>query len=189
VPANQDQVRLTLTAPPMPSKEPLTLSWEGRATIQGRQVVRPGVPAEDMMQAFAYRHLVPAQEMKVAVSGRNMFRTPVRILGEAPVKIPAGGTVRVRLAASTGTSAGRVHLELSDPPDGIAIKNVSPSGGGAEMVLQCDAAKAKPGLKGNLIVNAFADPPQLPGQAKTQAPQRRRPLGVLPAIPFEIVTP
>jgi len=189
VPANQDQVRLTLTVPTTPQKEPLTLSWEGRATIQGREVVRPAVPAEDMMQAFAYRHLVPAQEMKVAVSGRYASRPPVKIVGETPVKIPAGGTVRVRLAASTGTSVGRVHLELSDPPDGIAIKNVSPSGGGAEMVLQCDGAKAKPGLKGNLIVNAFGDAPELPGKAKTQTPQRRRPLGVLPAIPFEIVTP
>jgi hypothetical protein len=127
--------------------------------------------------------------MKVAVSGRYASRPPVKILGETPVKIPAGGTVRVQIAASTGTSVGKVHLELSDPPDGIAIKNVSSSGGGAEMVLQCDAAKAKPGLKGNLIVNAFGDASELPGKAKTQAPQRRRPLGVLPAIPFEVVTP
>jgi hypothetical protein len=198
VPANQDQVRLTLTAPPTPSQEPLTLSWEGRATIQGREVIRPAVPAEDMMQAFAYRHLVPAQEMKVAVSGRNMSRSPVRILGESPVRIPAGGTARVRIAAPALAFAGKIQLELSDPPDGIAIKNVSPSGaqygraywpGGAEIVLQCDAAKAKPGLQGNLIVNAFADAPELPGKAKTQAPQRRRPLGVLPAIPFEVVAP
>jgi len=189
VPANQDQVRLTLTAPPTPSPEPLTLSWEGRATIQGREVVRPAVPAEDMMQAFAYRHLVPAQEMKVAVSGRFASRSPVRILGESPVRIPAGGTARVQIAAFTGPSVGKVHLELSDPPDGIAIKNVSPSGGGTEIVLQCDAAKAKPGLQGNLIVNAFADAPELPGKAKAQAPQRRRPLGALPAIPFEVVTP
>ena len=189
VPANQDQVRLTLTAPPTASKEPLTLSWEGRATIQGREVVRPAVPAEDMMQAFAYRHLVPAQEMKVAVSGRNMSRSPVRILGESPVRIPAGGTARVRIAAPAFAFAGKIQLELSEPPDGIAIKDASPSGGGAEIVLQCDAAKAKPGLKGNLIVNAFADAPELPGKAKAQAPQRRRPLGVLPAIPFEVVMP
>jgi hypothetical protein len=140
-----------------------------------------------MMQAFAYRHLVPAKEMKVAVLGRYASRPPVKILGETPVKIPAGGTARVHIATSTGASVGKLHLELSDPPDGIAIKNVSPSGGDTEIVLQCDAAKAKPGLKGNLIVNAFADAPELPG--KTQGSQRRRPLGALPAIPFEVVAP
>jgi hypothetical protein len=76
VPANQDQVRLTLKVPPMPSKEPISLSLEGRAMIQGREVVRPAVPAEDMMQAFFYRHLVPAKELKIAVIARGTPKTP-----------------------------------------------------------------------------------------------------------------
>jgi hypothetical protein len=67
VPAGQDQVTLTLTVRPMPAKELVSLRLEGRATIEGHEVVRPVVPAEDMMQAFAYRHLVPAQELMVAV--------------------------------------------------------------------------------------------------------------------------
>jgi len=67
VPANQDQVRLTLKAPPRPLQHPLSLSIEGRVTLQGREVRRPAVPAEDMMQAFIYRHLVPANELRVAV--------------------------------------------------------------------------------------------------------------------------
>ena len=189
VPANQDQVRVTLTVPAMPSKEPLSLSLEGRATIQGREVSRPAVPAEDMMQAFAYRHLVPAQEMKVTVSARNMARSPVKILGETPVKIPAGGTARVQVETPTAGFLDRVQLELSEPPEGIAIKSVSAVREGAEIVLQCDAAKAKPGLQGNLIVNAFAAIPASSGTGKAQGNQRRAPLGSLPAIPFEIVTP
>ena len=48
-------------------EDPVNLVLEGRATIEGREVVRPAVPAEDMMQAFFYRHLVPAQELKVMV--------------------------------------------------------------------------------------------------------------------------
>ena len=189
VPANQDQVRVTLTVPAMPSKEPLSLSLEGRATIQGREVSRPAVPAEDMMQAFAYRHLVPAQEMKVTVSARNMARSPLKILGETPVRIPAGGTARVQVETPTARFLDRVQLELSEPPEGIAIKSVSAVREGAEIVLQCDAAKAKPGLQGNLIVNAFAAIPASSGTGKAQGNQRRAPLGSLPAIPFEIVTP
>jgi hypothetical protein len=68
VPANQDKATVTLSAPASPLKDPINLSLEGRATIDGQPVVRPAVPAEDMMQAFAYRHLVPAQELKVIVS-------------------------------------------------------------------------------------------------------------------------
>jgi hypothetical protein len=189
VPANQDQVRLTLTVPPVSPKEPLSLSLEGRATIQGREVWRPAVPAEDMMQAFAYHHLVPAKEMKVAVSGRNMARAPLRIVGGAPVRIPVGGTARVQVETPTPAFLDRVRLELSEPPSGIAIKNVSPSGGGAEIVLQCDAAKAKPGLRGNLIVSIFAVPAASADKGKAPGNQRRAPMGSLPAIPFEIVTP
>ncbi|MBI4579951.1 MAG: peptidase [Planctomycetes bacterium] len=78
VPAGQDQAKLTLTVPPASLDEPVSLGLEGRATIEEQAVVRPAVPAEDMMQAFAYRHLVPAKQLLVAVSGRRMPRNGVR---------------------------------------------------------------------------------------------------------------
>ncbi|MCX5655241.1 MAG: PPC domain-containing protein [Planctomycetota bacterium] len=190
VPSGQDQVRVTLTAPATPTQEPLSLSWEGRATIQGKEVVRQAVPAEDMMQAFAYRHLVPAQDMKVAVSGRNMAKSQIKIAGDTPVKIPVGGTAKVQFTAPLLAYAKQVHLELSDPPDGITIKSIAPCPGGTEVVLQSDAAKTKAGLKGNLIVNAFFTPAAPAAEkGKAPAPQRRAAVGSLPAIPFEIVTP
>ncbi|MBW8042045.1 MAG: peptidase [Planctomycetes bacterium] len=70
VPAGKDQMRLTLKVPPGPIKKAMSLSLEGRAEIQGRQVVRQAIPADDMMQAFIYRHLVCAKDLKVAVIGR-----------------------------------------------------------------------------------------------------------------------
>ena len=49
-------------------RQPLGLVIEGRATIGGREVVHAVVPAEDRMQAFLWRHLVPAESgMKVLV--------------------------------------------------------------------------------------------------------------------------
>jgi len=192
VPAGQDQVRLTLSVPPLAGKEPFSLSLEGRATIQGQELTRPAVPAEDMMQAFAYRHLVPAQELKVAVAGRPMRKTArgktaARIVGTRLVKIPAGGTARVQVGVPTSTLAGSLRLELSEPPEGIAIKEVSPAGRGTEIVLQSDAAKVKPGQKGNLIVQAFVARAPAPGKAKPQASRPRVAAATLPAIPFEIV--
>ena len=143
-----------------------------------------------MMQAFAYRHLVPARELDVAVSGRFMGRGALKILGSTPVKIPAGGTAHVLLGAPGGAFGNRFKLELSEPPEGITLAKVSPADEGAEIELHSDAAKAKAGLKGNLIVNI------LPGQvavaakkAKKQNTQRRVVVGTLPAIPFEVVAP
>ncbi len=39
VPAGQDKVRLTLTAPPAPMKTPMSLEIEGRALVEGKTVV------------------------------------------------------------------------------------------------------------------------------------------------------
>jgi hypothetical protein len=187
VPAGQDKVRVTLTAPSTPQEKPVSL--EGRATIEGREVSHPAVPAEDMMQAFEYRHLVPAQELKVAAAGRAIGRGTVKILGPTPVKIPAGGTARVQIDAPARILTERIHLAVSDPPEGITIKTVSPSPEGTEIVFESDAAKVTPGQKGNLIVTASAKGSGAPGKGKAKAAQRGAPLATLPAIPFEIVSP
>ena len=55
-------------------------------------------------------------------------------------------------------------------------------------MLHADVEKVKPGLKGNLIVDAFTERTMDPsGDGKQPANKRRVPLGTLPAIPFEIV--
>jgi hypothetical protein len=167
--------------------EPLSLALEGRATIEGREVVRRAVPADDRMQAFAYRHLVPAQDLKVAVLKRGAARSSVRILGPQPVRIPAGGTARVRVAMPVPRFFDKVQFELSEPPDGITVRDASSGQTGAEITLQSDAAKVKPGLKGNLIVNVVGERTPAPGKAKAKVNRQRVPLATLPAIPFEIV--
>ena len=140
------------------------------------------------MQAFLYRHLVPSKELEVTVSGRSMNRMPLKILSDMPVKIPMGGTARVRISAPGGGFANRFKLELNDPPDGIAQGGVSPAGEGTDIELRSDAAKTKPGLKGNLIVSI------MPGQALVAAAKNKKKgnaprtaVGTLPAIPFEVI--
>jgi hypothetical protein len=180
VPAGQDEIRLTLEVPPAAAQlgEPVSLRLEGRATIQGRTVAHQAVAADDMMQAFDYRHLVPAQDLKLAVARRVVSRTPVRVLGEQPVKIPAGGTARLRvqLDLPPNNQFSKVLYELSEPPEGIALSSAPGEG---EIVLQCDA-KVKPGTKGNLIVNIL-------GEREVQGMTRRIALGALPAVTFEII--
>jgi hypothetical protein len=190
VPSGQDQVRLTLYVPPAASQigEPLNLSLEGRAIIEGREVVRAAVPADDMVQAFAYHHLIPAEGLRLAVVRRTVFRTPARILGEQPVRIPAGGSIRLRVQAQLPPNnlITTLHFELSEPPEGVQLRDSSPLEDGAEIVLQCDAAKAKAGLKGNLIVNVLGE--RQVARPNGAAPNRQRvSLGTLPALPFEIV--
>src|SRR5581483_1862122 len=90
IPANEDHVRLTLSVISRGSLDPMDIRLQGRATIGGQEIVRPCVPAEDMMQAFAYHHLVPAHEMKLAVAGRWGPAALIKIATHDPVKIPIG---------------------------------------------------------------------------------------------------
>ncbi len=190
IPAGQNQVQVTLTAPPTALAEPVSLGLQGYAVVQGQVRRRKAVPAEDMMQAFAYRHLVPAQELEVAVLKRQNPRSAMKILSGTPVRTPPGGSARIEVGLPGPRIAERAQFELSNPPEGITIQNTSPTRDGVEIVLQTDAAKVKPGLKGNLIINGYVPRPVETNAAKPKGNNNQRmPLGALPAIPFEIIPP
>jgi hypothetical protein len=187
LPAGQDRIRVTLNVPQTVTAEPVGLKVVGRATVQGKPVARAAVPADDMMQAFAYRHLVPTDALRVSVIGRGATRPPVRVLGQQPVKIPLSGTGRVRVAFLMPRAFEKFGFDLDDPPEGIAIRQFTLAANGAELELQVDAAKVKPGLRGNLIVTVSGERIPQATQANTApAGRRRQPLATLPAIAFEI---
>lgn len=188
VPENTDQVRLTLTVPGDAPSEPLDLLLEGTAVINGQEVSRPVIPADDLMQAFAYHHLVPAQELKIVVLQTARFggRNWVRMLDKTPVKIPIGGIARMRLRAPSSAFVERFQLELNDPPKGVTLREVAPAPEGPELVFACDKGAAAKGMKGNLIVNVVPKALASAQKAKGPANNRRAALTTLPAIPFEI---
>jgi hypothetical protein len=167
--------------------EPCALSLVGQTSLQQRQVTHAAVAADDLMQAFIYRHLVPASQLEVCITGSPHGSTIGTAVAEL-IKIPSGGKVRVPVSAPTSTFLGEVHLELSDPPPGITIESFSLGRLGGEIVVQSDAAVVKPGLKGNLIVNAFAvRTGEGAGKGRAQRRKSRILLSALPAIPFETV--
>ena len=193
VPAGLDRVRFTLNVPPMRPAGPIPLRFEARATIEGKPVVRPARAAEEMMQAFAYWHLVPADSVKVAVIARGGARVPARYAGSGSARLHAGGSVRMQAALPAMRAFEHVTLELSEPPEGVTLRDVSVNGNEAEFVIDADRSKAQPGLRGNLIIVVSGQrvPPQRGGQAAAPGPAARRriPIGTLPAIPFEIIPP
>jgi len=189
IPPNQDKIRLTLTARAVPGVEVYDLDLQGRAVIGGQSVAGTAVPAEDMMQAFAYRHLVPSAVFKAAVSGRG---PGLGVLERRVARIPAGGQVRLRIqivAPLASRWLDDIQVELSEPPDGIALKDESVRPGDCEIIVTGDAAKLKPGLQGNLILLAFGERSRQGADGKGPKEKQRIPLGAFPAIPFEIVAP
>ncbi len=184
IPAGADAVRVSLTAPAEAIGAPHRFLLEGEATIDGRTVRHTGSPAEDMVQAFAWHRLVPVEEAMVWVFG-NEHRKPLWSAIEDRLRLVVGGTVLLRLAVPPGQAGNQIQLALSDPPDGIAISDVSQAGGFLQVRFTADS-KIKPGSAGNLIVEASAFRPTA---ASDPQPKNKRPvvLGILPAIPFEVV--
>jgi hypothetical protein len=180
IPPGQEKVQLTLTAPPSPLDQPCELRFVGQGTIAGKLTQRSALPADDMMQAFLYRHLVTAKEMMVSVSGRG---SPSRLMATAPLKLTPGGEARIQVASASARNVSNVKVELSDPPEGITVKRTRTTRDGFEVTFACDPAKVKAGLQGNLILNAFAE--RAPAKAGKQA--QRSSIGIMPALPFEIV--
>lgn len=182
VPSGSDKVRMTVTAPSEALAGPASISLEGRGIIGGHSVVHPAVPAEDMMQAFIYRHLVPTHELAVASIGRAGGRKPFGCDTNSLVRLQPGHDATIHFNTPPRL-AEKALIELSEPPDGVAVREIQPERGGTKVVLSCDAAKAKPGAKGNLIFNFYPD------KANAGRPNQRPTPTLLPAVRFEIVTP
>ncbi|HVG94477.1 MAG TPA: hypothetical protein VND21_08525 [Planctomycetota bacterium] len=185
VPAGRDRVRMTLAGPAAPRADPVPLVFEGKAVIAGRDVVRTGTPADDVMQAFAWRHLVPAQAWLATVTGAGRDLPLPRWEKRRPVRLPHGGRATVRLEGLPRGSLARVHFDLDDPPAGVTLDDVREEDGGVVLVLKSDRKTAVPGAGDNLIVEVYAGPaaPRAPGPRVRPPPERY--LGVLPALPIE----
>jgi hypothetical protein len=59
--------RLTINGPKTPTKKPVTLTIVGRATVSGQEILHEAVPAEDRMQAFLWRQIVPVSDLQALV--------------------------------------------------------------------------------------------------------------------------
>jgi len=75
----QAMARLIVRTSLVTTEDPLSLTVVGTANIHGEQVTHEAVPAEDRMQAFLWRHLVPATELKVLVFDPAYEPAPKRV--------------------------------------------------------------------------------------------------------------
>jgi len=100
IPQNQASGRLTLSTTLTATKQPVNLRLEGRAKIQDRDVAHEAIAAEDRMQAFLWRHLVPAEDLKVLVYDPSYTPPPKRVPPASPPP-----TVVAQATAAAGTKA------------------------------------------------------------------------------------
>jgi len=187
IPSGRDRVRMTLRAPYEAPDKPIALNFEGRARIDGQTVKHRVVPAENVMQAFLYRHLVPSQELLVAVKQSRWRVPPMKLAGGGLIRIPAGGTTRVRIKTRRRPALRELKLEINDPPKGLSLEDVTVVRDGLSFRLKAEKNAPSSGFADNLIVEGFREFTPKAKKGKKVNHKRRFSVGFLPAIPIEVV--
>ena len=102
----QTIVRLAFKTSRITTNAPLNLTVEGWAKVGDRIITNVAVPAEDRMQAFLWRHLVPAQDLQVLVydpSYQSPGKRVVPVRPAQPVEVTrVAGDTNAPLAAMVG---------------------------------------------------------------------------------------
>jgi hypothetical protein len=104
----QTVARLMLRCDLGAMKEPANLSVVGSAKIGDKEIAHEAVPAEDRMQAFLWRHLVPASDLKVLVFN-PAFQSPPRRIAPArpPPVVPTNAAVASVASAASAAAKPR----------------------------------------------------------------------------------
>jgi len=207
VPEGRDQLDLTLTAPPTGTDDPTPLRFVGVFEVRHKEVRRPVQPADNVMQAFLWRHLVPAGEFSACVTGNGRWLPVVTVDEKKPVRLYRGRLTKVHFKATRPVHAEHFELEVIAGPLGVAVEGLESSHDGFVVLLRTSKEAVRSGVGDNLILQVFERPgvPSDAGGKRKRKPRRtsrkkkrkkkgskppkapaRRPVGVLPAVPYVI---
>ena len=101
--ATQTVGRIRFKTTSAATKEPVNLSIIGSARIDGNVVVHEAVPAEDRMQAFLWRHLVPAAQLEVFVCDPN-YKTSIQ---RVPPELSSAQLAKAEAVVAAAEAKGR----------------------------------------------------------------------------------
>ncbi len=170
MPGNQTVARLNIKGPAAPTKEPVNLNIMGSVKIDDQELVRAVVPAEDRMQAFLWRHLVPAADLKVVVFDPNYTLPPKRV----PRARPAPATPVVAMATPATDSVASppstpIPATTAPAPTAPTTTSTAPTATPASPVPTTTAVPS--GATVNAATANAATPPK-PKFSKQQVTQR-----------------
>lgn len=190
-----DTTRFTITAPAEMVGKVVSPEIVGVGQIAGGGVTHPAIPVDDQMQAFLYRHLVPAQELVLApVATPSSLEFVAAIPKSGVIELPLGQEVRVVLDGQIRAALNGAVVRVDAPPPGIS----SDKGWVGRKKTKEKKADGSPKFDKNLATGSImlkADEPLKPGDRFSLvlvASVKRGQEDVLypaPAIPVKVVRP
>jgi hypothetical protein len=177
IPAGQGQAKLTITAPPDAPLNVFAPVIVGTGTLNNQPFTRTAFGAEDVMQAFSYRHVVPTKEFPVAVIETSLFGLSTNAPPKDGLQVKQGAEAKVLVKATRKDGAKfPINLAVVDAPAGITVKTDPIPADKNELPITISVPKQAPvGWKVNLILNG------------TMSTGKETATRTAPAIPIKIL--
>jgi hypothetical protein len=122
IPPDGESALITLTAPDRIEAAVLSPEITGTASINGESVTHTAVAVDDQMQAFLYRHLVPARELTLASDSEP---SPVTFEARLPhsgiIELPMGEEKRIPLKGYVHARPQGMAVSVDQPPEGLTV--------------------------------------------------------------------
>ncbi len=180
IPAGQNSAWMVLTATDRKINKyikPIVLA--GSAKIRSGFVKHNVIPTDEMMQAFIYLHLVPAQELLLSIQRRGW--TPARLNKQKKIVFNPGKPAVLSVFAREKLNNNRhIEFDIVSPEKGIKLERMAFDGKYCKLFFSSDPGILPPGTTGSLILECFVC-----GKNK-RGKEFRNSTGVLPAVPFTI---
>jgi hypothetical protein len=149
IPEGADAAPVFISARRTADERLVTLELEGRAGT----VDHSAVPAEDMMQAFIYRHWVPSQQFLIRISDPEPVTVRLTVPRDGVLRANPGGEITIPASVRWNERPFRpVKLALADPPEWLTLKTAALGGNGGTVVLAV-SPNAEPGDTATVLLS------------------------------------
>lgn len=198
--ADQDKTEIRLSAAREVKPQTFILRLQARGQSGDKIITHAVIPAEAMMQAFAYWHLVPAREFLVTAPGPRPVPAVWRPLAEGfqstgvmPLRLPLDGSAELPVKI-TGTlpqapwaTPESLRFVVAAAPRGVVLAGSVATTSGVTLTFRADGNMARAGGTGNVILEVLAPPDNREATGEQATRVQRVSLGVLPPLAVQIV--
>ena len=190
IPEGKTEMNLTVTAGNKVKEGISACRLEATGVVQGRKITRPVISAEDYMQAFAWKHLVPVSDQLVLVTPPMPYTLAFAVPSGKIFELTQGkeSSIPIDLVRNPDFQVN-LQLQLLDPPPGIILRNSSFRGGNKDrqMATLRVESKVNPGLYENLVLVAVANVPVADPENPDNKSKREKIFVTAPALPVVVL--
>lgn len=184
IPAGENEAWVTLSGKKKKKPEHVRVDLLAVASVGANEFSKSVVPTDNSMQAFLWRHLVPAQELRVSnqIKWRRIREVSDRI---EPLHLSSGEAAVLELDVlhqSPKVNEAVYQCRLIQGPRGWAINETTVEEGKLKLSFVGDDVAQVDEQQGNMIVSMTVLP-EPTAKNKSPKPQWQ---GVLPSIPYVV---